>query len=198
MEDLRRRRRSLLGRVRYVPPAEIRLDRPNQRPRPLEARRASPSLMGALLSLPILSRWERHWASRAAGAAAHTVGAWFAACSPTGTAIISCQAQRLPSGWRHPADAADLHCAAAMEEIAAIAFGRKPSRLIVGASAGAGHACAQGLIHIPAYREPPEMLSYARFGGAARISEFRMHRYDQQHARPGVLAADRGALQNAR
>ena len=39
VEDLRRRRRSLLGPVRRLAPSEIRLDRPDHRSRPLEARR---------------------------------------------------------------------------------------------------------------------------------------------------------------
>jgi exo-beta-1,3-glucanase (GH17 family)/cellulose synthase/poly-beta-1,6-N-acetylglucosamine synthase-like glycosyltransferase len=47
--------------------------------------------------------------------------------------------------------------AARIEEIAAIAFGRKPLRL-VNAPLASGEAPPKVSIHIPAYREPPEML----------------------------------------
>ena len=46
---------------------------------------------------------------------------------------------------------------ARIEEIAAIAFGRAPRRLITSAVAPEGYA-PKVSIHIPAYREPPEML----------------------------------------
>ena len=49
---------------------------------------------------------------------------------------------------------------ARMEEIAAIAFGRKPRRLLSDAPplAPDARSAPKVSIHIPAYREPPEML----------------------------------------
>ncbi len=85
---------------------------------------------------------------------------------------------------------------ARIEEIAAIAFGRSPRRLVSAPPAAAGRLTAPKVsIHIPAYREPPEMLKLT-LDRVARLelSEFRMRAGHQQHARSGVLAADRGAL----
>jgi exo-beta-1,3-glucanase (GH17 family)/cellulose synthase/poly-beta-1,6-N-acetylglucosamine synthase-like glycosyltransferase len=47
---------------------------------------------------------------------------------------------------------------ARLEEIAAIAFGRKPRRLIATPAAASSSCLPKVSIHIPAYREPPEML----------------------------------------
>jgi exo-beta-1,3-glucanase (GH17 family)/cellulose synthase/poly-beta-1,6-N-acetylglucosamine synthase-like glycosyltransferase len=47
---------------------------------------------------------------------------------------------------------------ARIEEIAAIAFGRKPNRLIASLPPGPTDHTPKVSIHIPAYREPPEML----------------------------------------
>jgi cellulose synthase/poly-beta-1,6-N-acetylglucosamine synthase-like glycosyltransferase/exo-beta-1,3-glucanase (GH17 family) len=47
---------------------------------------------------------------------------------------------------------------ARIEEIAAIAFGRKPERLIEGPPLAPSDYAPKVSIHIPAYREPPEML----------------------------------------
>ena len=47
---------------------------------------------------------------------------------------------------------------ARVEEIAAIAFGRKPERLIDAPPLAPGDYAPKVSIHIPAYREPPEML----------------------------------------
>ena len=94
---------------------------------------------------------------------------------------------------------------ARIEEIAAVAFGRAPRRLIVKgapvapATIGADVTFPKVSIHVPAYFEPPEMLEAdARCGLAARLSEFRMRRDHQQHAGSGVLAADPGSLPRAR
>ncbi len=45
-----------------------------------------------------------------------------------------------------------------IEEIAAVAFGRKPHRLITAASQVLAQSTPKVSIHIPAYREPPDML----------------------------------------
>jgi exo-beta-1,3-glucanase (GH17 family)/cellulose synthase/poly-beta-1,6-N-acetylglucosamine synthase-like glycosyltransferase len=45
-----------------------------------------------------------------------------------------------------------------IEEIATIAFGTKPRRLLTGPPSSAGEDAPKVSIHIPAYREPPEML----------------------------------------
>ncbi len=47
---------------------------------------------------------------------------------------------------------------ARIEEIAAVAFGRKPRRLIEAPPLAPGDPAPKVSIHIPAYREPPEML----------------------------------------
>ena len=127
-------------------------------------------LLGLLLSLPILAR------SRATGAeafvlavAANVAGAWFAA---------------IFAFWeRHyfvPGSAFALGLGIALlipliaialkriEEIAAVAFGRRPRRLIeIGLAPAAGFA-PKVSIHVPAHREPPEMLK-ATLDALARL-----------------------------
>ncbi|MEA3026217.1 MAG: hypothetical protein QOF91_1502 [Alphaproteobacteria bacterium] len=118
-------------------------------------------LIGVLLSLPILSL-----AGATAGqtavlaAAAHTVGAWFAILFAywnghyfvTGAAI----AYGLALVLLIPLIFIAMK---RIEEIANIAFGRKPHRLIVSPPLAPELPFAPKVsIHIPAYREPPEML----------------------------------------
>ena len=91
---------------------------------------------------------------------------------------------------------------ARIEEIAAIAFGRKPTSPAAGRLAAArtrGAVAPKVSIHIPAYREPPEMLK-ATLDAVARLTypNFECIVDHQQHARPGFLAAGRGALHDAR
>ncbi len=68
-------------------------------------------------------------------------------------------------GWCRAARPAGVHRLARIEEIAAIAFGRKPRRLLQMASPSiAADALASGdapkvSIHIPAYKEQPDMLN---------------------------------------
>jgi exo-beta-1,3-glucanase (GH17 family)/cellulose synthase/poly-beta-1,6-N-acetylglucosamine synthase-like glycosyltransferase len=118
-------------------------------------------LIGVLLSLPILSL-----AGATAGqtallaAAAHIVGAWFAILFAywnghyfvTGAAI----AYGLALVLLIPLIFIAL---TRIEEIASIAFGRKPQRLIVSPPLAPEQQFAPKVsIHIPACREPPEML----------------------------------------
>ena len=94
---------------------------------------------------------------------------------------------------------------ARIEEIAAIAFGRSPRRLLVKAPhRGAGDGRRRR--HVPQGLDPRAGLlrtagdaeADARCGRAAGLSEFRMRRDHQQHARSGILAADPGPLPRAR
>jgi exo-beta-1,3-glucanase (GH17 family)/cellulose synthase/poly-beta-1,6-N-acetylglucosamine synthase-like glycosyltransferase len=55
-----------------------------------------------------------------------------------------------------------------IEEIAAVAFGRQPGRLITKALAGRDGFSPKVSVHIPAYREPPEMLK-ATLDALARL-----------------------------
>src|SRR5260370_12527907 len=55
---------------------------------------------------------------------------------------------------------------ARIEEIAVIAFGRGPRRLIAGALSGPEGFAPKVSIHVPAHREPPEMLKATLHAGA--------------------------------
>ena len=121
-------------------------------------------------------------------------------CSPSGTAIISCPAPPSRFGLGIALLIPLVFIALArIEEIAAIAFGRSPRRLIAAPLPAPEGFAPKVSIHIPAYREPPEMLK-ATLDAVARLEypEFRMRGRHQQHARSGLLAADRGALPHAR
>ncbi len=118
-------------------------------------------LIGVLLSLPILSL-AGATASQAAllAGAAHVVGAWFAILFAywnghyfvTGAAV----AYGLALVLLIPLIFIAL---TRIEEIANIAFGRKPRRLIEAPPlVPALPATPKVSIHIPAYQEPPEML----------------------------------------
>lgn len=54
-----------------------------------------------------------------------------------------------------------------VEEIAAVALGRRPQRLLADPVAAPAGYCPKVSIHIPAYREPPEMLKQTLDGVAA-------------------------------
>ena len=87
-----------------------------------------------------------------------------------------------------------------IEEIANVAFGTQaaPADRVAAARAGAA-VRAEGFDPHPGLpRAAGDAQADARCGGAARISELRVHRRHQQHARSGAVAADRGALQDAR
>ena len=160
-------------------------------------------LIGVLLSLPILAHCRRHrWRQHLLAAVAHTVGAWFAIVFAfwNGHYFVGARRSPLPSGPRaaDPAgadrDGADRgdrrrrvrpQAAPTADRSPSAAGARRIRAESVdprsGVSRAAGHAQAD-----------------ARCRRAARLSEFRMRCGHQQHARSGVVAADRGALPHAR
>jgi exo-beta-1,3-glucanase (GH17 family)/cellulose synthase/poly-beta-1,6-N-acetylglucosamine synthase-like glycosyltransferase len=121
-------------------------------------------LVSVLLSLPILAASAvTAWQAALLAAAANAVGAWSAALFAywNGHYFVPGSAFALGLGTflLLPLIVIAL---ARIEEIAAIAFGRKPSRLIPVLPSSPPLAPDAGLpkvsIHIPAFREPPEML----------------------------------------
>jgi exo-beta-1,3-glucanase (GH17 family)/cellulose synthase/poly-beta-1,6-N-acetylglucosamine synthase-like glycosyltransferase len=117
-------------------------------------------LLSVLLSLPILAMTAvTAWQAVMLAAAANGVGAWFAAVFAywnghyfvTGAAF----ALGLGSLLLVPLIVIAL---TRIEEIAAIAFGRKPLRLIAAPPLAPDASVPKVSIHIPAYNEPPEML----------------------------------------
>src|SRR5580692_1208624 len=129
-------------------------------------------LVGILMSLPIL-RLEGATAMQALllSAAANGVGAWVATVFAywAGPYFVFGSAFALILGLILLVPLV-LIAMARIEEIAAIAFGRNPRRLIVqgegpsaataaaGNEASAADACPKVSIHVPAYFEPPDML----------------------------------------
>ena len=117
-------------------------------------------LVSVLLSLPILAM-----ASVTLGqavllaAGANVVGAWFATLFAywNGHYFVPGAAFALGLGTVLLIPLI-LIALARIEEIAAIAFGRKPLRLIDAPPLAPGGHTPKVSIHIPAYREPPEML----------------------------------------
>jgi exo-beta-1,3-glucanase (GH17 family)/cellulose synthase/poly-beta-1,6-N-acetylglucosamine synthase-like glycosyltransferase len=127
-------------------------------------------LLGLLLSLPILARTEVTLGEAAVLAvAANAVGAWFA------TVFAFWQTHYFVLGAAFalglgiilliPLVAIAL---ARIEEIAAIAFGRDPRRLIRAPLSAPDGFAPKVSIHVPAYREPPEMLK-ATLDAVARL-----------------------------
>ena len=117
-------------------------------------------LVSVLLSLPILASAVTLWQSVLLAAAANAVGAWSAALFAywNGHYFVPGAAFALGLGTVLLIPLIII-ALARIEEIAAIAFGRKPLRLIPSAPPLAPDNCAPKVsIHIPAYREPPEML----------------------------------------
>ncbi len=121
-------------------------------------------LVSVLLSLPILAaNAVTVWQTALLAGAANAVGAWSAALFGywNGHYFVPGSAFALGLGTLLLIPLI-LIALSRIEEIAAIAFGRKPSRLIPHlplAPALAPHAGIPKVsIHIPAYREPPEML----------------------------------------
>ena len=118
-------------------------------------------LVSVLLSLPILSASAvTVWQIVLLSAAANAVGAWSAALFAywNGHYFVPGAAFALGLGTvlLIPLIVIAL---ARIEEIASIAFGRKPMRLVPNAPPLAPEFAAPKVsIHIPAYREPPEML----------------------------------------
>ena len=127
-------------------------------------------LLGLLLSLPILAR-SRATAREAfiLAVAANIAAAWLAAIFAfwqthyfvPGAAF----ALALGIALLVPLIAIALK---RIEEVAVVAFGRSPRRLIASALAPADAFAPRVAIHIPAYREPPEMLK-ATLDAVARL-----------------------------
>jgi exo-beta-1,3-glucanase (GH17 family)/cellulose synthase/poly-beta-1,6-N-acetylglucosamine synthase-like glycosyltransferase len=122
-------------------------------------------LVGVLMSLPILRLTEATvMQSLLLSAAANGVGAWVATVFAywTGHYFVFGSAFALMLGLILLVPLV-LIAMARIEEIAAVAFGRNPRRLLVkgppeAPAAAASEAFPKVSIHVPAYFEPPEML----------------------------------------
>ncbi len=117
-------------------------------------------LVSILLSLPLLAMSTvTLWQAALLAGAANGVGAWFAAVFGfwNGHYFVPGSAFALGLGivLLIPLIVIAL---ARIEEIAAIAFGRKPLRLIASPPLAPQAAGPKVSIHIPAHNEPPEML----------------------------------------
>ncbi len=117
-------------------------------------------LVSVLLSLPILAMTTvtLPQAAMLAGGA-NVVGAWFAALFAFwhGHYFVPGAAFALGFGTLLLVPLIVI-ALARIEEIAAIAFGRKPRRLIEAPPLVPGETAPKVSIHIPAYKEPPDML----------------------------------------
>src|SRR5262247_3027352 len=127
-------------------------------------------LLGLLLSLPILARRAATFGEATTLAvAANAVGAWFAtvfAFWQTHYFVLGAAvALGLGIVLLGPLVVIAL---ARVEEIAVIAFGRGPRRLIAAARPAADGFVPKVSIHVPAYREPPDMLK-ATLDAVARL-----------------------------
>jgi exo-beta-1,3-glucanase (GH17 family) len=127
-------------------------------------------LLGLLLSLPILARTGASTSEVAVLALAlNLVGAWFAtifAFWQTHYFVLGAAfALALGIVLLIPLIVIAL---ARIEEIAAVAFGRIPRRLLSAAPPAPGGFAPKVSIHIPAHREPPEMLK-ATLDAVARL-----------------------------
>ena len=158
-------------------------------------------LLGLLLSLPLLARGHATVGETLTLAiAANAVGAWFAfvfgfwqthyfvlgAAFALGLGLVLL----IPLV---------LIALARIEEIAAIVFGKGPAAADRRPPARARRLPAEGVgPRSGASRAAGDAQGDARRAGAARLSEFRVRDRHQQHARSGVLAADRGSLPRAR
>ena len=120
--------------------------------------------------------------------------------SPSGRRTTSCSARPSRSGSASllliPLV---LIALARIEEIAAIAFGRGPRRLIAAPPPAPEGYAPKVSIHVPAYREPPEMLK-ATLDAVARLDypNFECVVVINNTPDPALLASDRGALPRAR
>src|SRR5215468_10840954 len=127
-------------------------------------------LLGLLLSLPILARRAATFGEATTLAvAANAVGAWFA------TVFAFWQTHYFVLGAAVALGLGIVLLAplvvialARIEEIAVIAFGRGPQRLLAAALPAADGFGPKVSIHVPAYREPPEMLK-ATLDAVARL-----------------------------
>ena len=117
-------------------------------------------LVSVLLSLPLLAMSTvTVWQTTMLAGAANVVGAWFAAVFAywNGHYFVPGAVFALGLGilLLIPLIVIAL---ARIEEIAAIAFGRKPLRLVASPPIVPGVVVPKVSIHIPAHNEPPEML----------------------------------------
>jgi exo-beta-1,3-glucanase (GH17 family)/cellulose synthase/poly-beta-1,6-N-acetylglucosamine synthase-like glycosyltransferase len=127
-------------------------------------------LLGLLLSLPILARRTATFGEASTlTVAANAVGAWVA------TVFAFWQTHYFVLGAAFALGLGIILLAplvvialARIEEIAAIAFGRGPRRLIAAALPAAEGFGPKVSIHVPAHREPPEMLK-ATLDAVARL-----------------------------
>jgi exo-beta-1,3-glucanase (GH17 family)/cellulose synthase/poly-beta-1,6-N-acetylglucosamine synthase-like glycosyltransferase len=126
-------------------------------------------LLGLLLSLPIVARTGATLTEVAMlTVAVNIVGAWFVAIFAFWLTHYFVPGAAFALGLGIVLLIPLIVIALArIEEIAAIAFGRRPRRLLVAPPAPAGFA-PKVSIHIPAHREPPEMLK-ATLDAVARL-----------------------------
>jgi len=129
-------------------------------------------LVSVLLSLPLLAMsGVTLMQTMTLAGAANVVGAWFAAVFGywNGHYFVPGAAFALSLGMMLLIPLIVI-ALARIEEIAAIAFGRKPVRLMIASPPLAPDAAAPKVsIHIPAFREPPEMLKQT-LDAVARLS----------------------------
>ncbi|HEY1473815.1 MAG TPA: glycosyltransferase [Pseudolabrys sp.] len=116
-------------------------------------------LVSLLLSLPLLAMHATLWQSLTLAAAANVVGAWFAAVFAywNGHYFVPGATFALGLGVLLLIPLIVI-AMARIDELAMIAFGRKPLRLIDAPPLAPEAAAPKVSIHIPAYREPPDML----------------------------------------
>ncbi|MEA2989354.1 MAG: hypothetical protein QOG83_2065 [Alphaproteobacteria bacterium] len=128
------------------------------------------ALLGLLLSLPILAKPRATVGEAVALAvAANAVGAWLAIVFAFWNVHYFVWGAAFALGFGIllliPLVAIAL---ARVEEIAAIAFGRGPQRLLVGPAAAPEGFAPKVSIHVPAHHEPPDMLK-ATLDAVARL-----------------------------
>ena len=118
-------------------------------------------LIGLLMSLPILRVGASAGQAALLAVAVHTVGAWLAAVFAywNGHYFVPGAAFALGLGLTLLASLVVI-ALARMEEVAAIAFGPKPRRLLSTASPIQPGSFPKVSVHIPACREPPDMLKH--------------------------------------
>ena len=117
-------------------------------------------LVSVLLSLPVLAmRSASVWQAVTLSAAANVVGAWSATVFAywNGHYFVWGAAFALGLGMVLLVPLIVI-ALARIEELAEIAFGRKPLRLIAAPPLAPEATAPKVSIHIPAYREPPDML----------------------------------------
>ncbi|MGE5536279.1 MAG: glycosyltransferase, partial [Acidobacteriota bacterium] len=117
-------------------------------------------LIGILLSLPVLAiNGVSVMQAMLLVGAANVVGAWFSGLFAywNGHYFVPGAAFALGLGTALLIPLIII-ALARIEEIAAIVFGRKPRRLISSPPLALGSFAPKVSIHVPAYREPPEML----------------------------------------